>query len=251
MAVSVQDDFWEAAQYMPEDQARDFIYALVRFGATGEEPEPGAPWYPTFVACKGRVELSIARKRKAQRMADARWSGDGDGARGQGERADAPEHGEGAMHKDAQASPARDARERSSIAGSRCTDAPEHDARERASIMHGDAQASTSGDAEYESESEKEIEKEKVKKRKRAAPPRFSPPSPDEVAAYAEGLGLGIDPAAFVDFYAAKGWRVGTSPMRDWRAAVRNWCRRDARGKPGAAPSAPPRGAVGDEYAAL
>ena len=240
MAVSVQDDFWEAAQYMPEDQARDFIYALVRFGATGEEPEPGAPWYPTFVACKGRVELSIARKRKARRMADARWSKADGGTRQADDGEDDARPDDGATHADAQAS---------------CTDAGKHDARERTSIMHADAQASCTDAGkhrpEIESESEKEIEKEKVKKRKRAAPPRFSPPSPDEVAAYAEGLGLGIDPAAFVDFYAAKGWRVGTSPMRDWRAAVRNWCRRDARGKPGAAPSAPPRGAVGDEYAGL
>lgn len=229
MAVSVQDDFWEAAQYMPDDQARDFIYAIVRFGATGEEPEPGAPWYPTFVACRGRVELSVAKRRKAQRMAEARWSADG---------ADAP---------------GRDAGETPCTGEARCTDAPKHDARDGASIMHESAQASCTDahkhDAEYESEKEKEIEKEKVKRKRAAA--RFSAPSAEDVRAYAEERGLEIDPAAFVDFYSAKGWRVGTSPMRDWRAAVRNWCRRDARGRPGAGAPTPPRGAVGDEYAAL
>lgn len=225
MSVNVQDDFWDAAQYMPDDQAREFVYALVRFGMTGEEPEPFEPWYPTFVACKGRVELSVAKQRKARGMAEARWQGrDG---------------------KDADAAPDQ--------AG--CVDDAKHDARDEASIMHDGDQASCTGDGKHrpenESESEKESEKEKVKKRKRAAPPRFSPPSPDEVAAYAEGLGLDIDAAAFVDFYAAKGWKVGTSPMRDWRAAVRNWCRRDGgRGRVGPSGQAP-RGAVRDEYAEL
>ena len=232
MAVSIQDDFWEAAQCMPGDQGREFIWALVRFGATGEEPEPGAPWYPTFVACRGRVELSVAKQRKAQRMAGSRWSK----ADGQAPRSDA---GEREAHGDEQAS---------------CTDASKHDARETPSIMHGDEQAScTDADEhrpEVESESEKEKEKEKVNRNH--APARFSPPSPEDVAAYAGERGLDIDPAAFVDFYSAKGWRVGTSPMRDWRAAVRNWCRRDARGKPGqAGAAAPPRGAVADEYAGL
>ena len=27
----------------------------------------------------------------------------------------------------------------------------------------------------------------------------------------------------FMDFYSANGWRMGRSPMKDWRAAVRSW----------------------------
>lgn len=225
MSVNVQDDFWDAAQYMPDDQAREFVYALVRFGMTGEEPEPFEPWYPTFVACKGRVELSVAKQRKARGMAEARWQGrDG---------------------KDADAAPDQ--------AG--CTDDAKHDARDEASTMHDGGQASCTGDAKHrpekESESEKESEKEKEMKGARRARARFSPPSPDDVSAYAAERGLDIDAAAFVDFYAAKGWKVGTSPMRDWRAAVRNWCRRDGgRGRPGPSGQAP-RGAVRDEYAEL
>ena len=225
MSVNVQDDFWDAAQYMPDDQAREFVYALVRFGMTGEEPEPFEPWYPTFVACKGRVELSVAKQRKARGMAEARWQGrDG---------------------KDADAAPDQ--------AG--CTDDAKHDARDEASTMHDGGQASCTGDAKHrpekESESEKESEKEKEMKGARRARARFSPPSADDVSAYAAERGLDIDAAAFVDFYAAKGWKVGTSPMRDWRAAVRNWCRRDGgRGRVGPSGQAP-RGAVRDEYAEL
>lgn len=56
---------------------------------------------------------------------------------------------------------------------------------------------------------------------------RFSPPTPEEVQAYAQERGGNIDAQRFVDFYASKGWKVGTSPMKDWKAAVRNWIARD------------------------
>lgn len=32
-----------------------------------------------------------------------------------------------------------------------------------------------------------------------------------------------VDPEQFVNFYAAKGWKIGKSPMKDWKAAVRTW----------------------------
>ena len=32
----------------------------------------------------------------------------------------------------------------------------------------------------------------------------------------------GVDPQGFIDFYEAKGWMVGKTPMRDWQAACRN-----------------------------
>lgn len=56
---------------------------------------------------------------------------------------------------------------------------------------------------------------------------RFSPPSPEEVKAYSQSLGKPIDGNRFCDFYASKGWRVGSTPMKDWRAAVRTWIQRD------------------------
>ena len=48
-------------------------------------------------------------------------------------------------------------------------------------------------------------------------------PTVEEVRAYCSERGNGIDPQAFVDFYEAKGWLVGKSTMKDWKAAVRTW----------------------------
>lgn len=56
---------------------------------------------------------------------------------------------------------------------------------------------------------------------------RFKPPSADDVRVYATEKGLTIDPEAFVDYYTANGWKVGKNSMRDWKAAVRTWTRKD------------------------
>lgn len=62
----------------------------------------------------------------------------------------------------------------------------------------------------------------------------FRVPTVEEVSAYCAERRNRVDPAAFVDFYSSKGWKVGSSPMKDWKAAVRTWEQRDGRG-PGTA----------------
>lgn len=56
---------------------------------------------------------------------------------------------------------------------------------------------------------------------------RFAPPTLDEVIVYRDEIGSSVDPQAFVDYYTANGWKVGKSPMKDWRATFRNWTRRE------------------------
>ena len=56
---------------------------------------------------------------------------------------------------------------------------------------------------------------------------KFTPPTVEEVAAYASEKGYKMEAERFVDFYASKGWKVGNTPMKDWKAAVRNWATRD------------------------
>ncbi len=56
-----------------------------------------------------------------------------------------------------------------------------------------------------------------------SAAKRFTPPTVDEVKAYCDERGNSVDPERFVDFYASKGWMVGKTKMKDWKATVRNW----------------------------
>lgn len=61
---------------------------------------------------------------------------------------------------------------------------------------------------------------------------RFTPPTIEEVRAYAQEKGYNIDPEHFVDYYTSNGWRVGRNPMKDWRATVRTWASRDKAQSP-------------------
>ena len=54
----------------------------------------------------------------------------------------------------------------------------------------------------------------------------FTTPTLDECKAYAARKGLAMDVAHFHDHYASNGWKIsGRAPMKDWRAAMRNWAR--------------------------
>lgn len=64
------------------------------------------------------------------------------------------------------------------------------------------------------------VKRETADKPPRAS--RFTPPTLAEVQAYVSERQSPVDPQGFLDFYAAKGWMVGKTPMRDWKAACRN-----------------------------
>ena len=73
------------------------------------------------------------------------------------------------------------------------------------------------------------VKRETADKPPRAS--RFTPPSVEEVRVYCAERKNSVDPERFVDFYASKGWLVGKSKMKDWRAAVRSWERSDSQQK--------------------
>lgn len=52
---------------------------------------------------------------------------------------------------------------------------------------------------------------------------RFVRPSLQEIEAYCRERNNRVDARVFYDFYESKGWVVGKSPMKDWKAAVRTW----------------------------
>lgn len=62
---------------------------------------------------------------------------------------------------------------------------------------------------------------------------RFVKPTLEEVEAYCRERGNNVNPERFIDYYNSNGWKVGRNPMKDWRAAVRNWEKGDTkRNKP-------------------
>lgn len=91
-----------------------------------------------------------------------------------------------------------------------------------------------SNDASKRASEEEEEVGRGIKEEERGKKARFRTPSPAEVDEYARSYAASkdldldstdFDPERFVDFYAQKGWMVGRTRMKDWRASVRNWVR--------------------------
>ena len=79
-------------------------------------------------------------------------------------------------------------------------------------------------DAEENKELDTDIEKEINSADK---PRRFVKPTVEEIAEYCTERQNKINPQSFFDWNESKGWRVGNSPMKDWKAAIRTWEQRD------------------------
>ena len=95
------------------------------------------------------------------------------------------------------------------------------------------------GEEEYQDKDENENENKEEEKRegegeckeKEKAPEtpegvrrahHFHPPTLSQVRDYVYERNSPVDPQGFLDFYQAKGWMVGSTPMQDWKAALRN-----------------------------
>ena len=57
----------------------------------------------------------------------------------------------------------------------------------------------------------------------------FKKPTFDEVNNYCLERNNNIDPEAFIDFYESKNFMIGKNKMKDWKAAVRTWEKREAK----------------------
>lgn len=67
---------------------------------------------------------------------------------------------------------------------------------------------------------------EKPKRRSQA----FVKPSVQEIIDYILEIQSAVDAKQFWDHYESNGWRVGSNPMKDWRATVRKWQSRSHQG---------------------
>ena len=56
---------------------------------------------------------------------------------------------------------------------------------------------------------------------------KFVKPTIEEIKAYCKERNNGIDANYFFDYYESKGWLVGKTKMKSWKAAVRTWERKE------------------------
>lgn len=68
--------------------------------------------------------------------------------------------------------------------------------------------------------------KENIEKKNSDAIKRFKAPTIEQAKEYFADKGyMESEAERFVDHFTANGWKVGKSPMKDWKAAARNWMR--------------------------
>lgn len=75
-----------------------------------------------------------------------------------------------------------------------------------------------------DSDSKNDNNAEEGKKKK-----NFKKPTIEEIKNYILEISASISPESFFDYYESKGWKVGNTPMKDWKATVRNWNRKEQR----------------------
>ncbi len=80
-------------------------------------------------------------------------------------------------------------------------------------------------DQEKEKEQDQEHAQEYVYDQSAAADTHI--PEREEIETYCRERKNGIDPDYFYNYYAATGWQVGQHPVRDWKALIRAWEKRD------------------------
>ena len=77
---------------------------------------------------------------------------------------------------------------------------------------------------------EKRIKNKECKKNVVGADAPMTPPTPQQAEEYAHEIGFDLDGEHFCDYYSASGWEIRKGiPMKDWKAAIRNWKRKDTK----------------------
>lgn len=70
-----------------------------------------------------------------------------------------------------------------------------------------------------------EVKNEENQKKSPVKSKRFVKPTVEKIKQYVEEQQYDIDAETFFNYYESKGWVIGKSPMKDWKAAIRTWAR--------------------------
>lgn len=97
--------------------------------------------------------------------------------------------------------------------------------REKQKLLESNVTETLCNDIDIDKDIDIEIDKENNKRK------NFKKPSLEEVKQYCLERNNNINSENFIDYYDANGWKVGKNPMKDWRAAVRTWERRNVNVK--------------------
>ena len=194
--------YYDALKELPAEEFRDIVLAVCAYALDGEEPELSGVARAIFTLIRPTLEVGRSKAENRSRAEQTSLSAEQTGNR--------PEQ---------------------------TKNKPEQTQNKRKQTDNKPEQ--TRKEKEKEKEREKESENDSYcSPPPPSAPKRFVPPTLAEVQSYVAERQSPVDPQGFIDFYASKGWMVGKTPMKDWKAACRNaetwerWSRTEASAPP-------------------
>lgn len=194
--------YYDALKELPAEEFRAIVLAVCAYALDGEEPELSGVARAIFTLIRPTLEVGRSKAENRSRTEQTSISAEQTGNR--------PEQ---------------------------TKNKPEQTENKRKQT--GNKPEQTRKEKEKEKEREKESENDSYcSPPPPSGPKRFVPPTLAEVQSYVAQRQSPVDPQGFIDFYASKGWMVGKTPMKDWKAACRNaetwerWSRTEASAPP-------------------
>lgn len=194
--------YYDALKELPAEEFRDIVLAVCAYALDGEETELSGVARAIFTLIRPTLEVGRSKAENRSRTEQTSISAEQTGNR--------PEQ---------------------------TKNKPEQTQNKRKQT--GNKPEQTRKEKEKEKEREKESENDSYcSPPPPSGPKRFVPPTLAEVQSYVAERQSPVDPQGFIDFYASKGWMVGKTPMKDWKAACRNaetwerWSRTEASAPP-------------------
>lgn len=185
--------YYDALKDLPTEEFRDIVLAVCAYALDGEEPELSGVARAIFTLIRPTLEVGRSKAENRSRAEQTSISAEQTG--------NSPEQ---TKNKPEQT---QNKRKQTGNKPEQTRNKPEQTRKEK----------------EKEKEREKESENDSYcSPPPPSGPKRFVPPTLAEVQSYVAQRQSPVDPQGFIDFYASKGWMVGKTPMKDWKAACRN-----------------------------
>lgn len=201
--------YYDALKELPAEEFRDIVLAVCAYALDGEEPELSGVARAIFTLIRPTLEVGRSKAENRSRA------------------------------------------EQTSISAEQTGNSPEQTKNKPEQTQNKRKQTGNNPEQTHNKPEQTRKEKEKEKEREKesendsycsppppSGPERFVPPTLAEVQSYVAQRQSPVDPQGFIDFYASKGWMVGKTPMKDWKAACRNaetwerWSRTEASAPP-------------------
>ena len=190
--------YYDALKELPAEEFRDIVLAVCAYALDGEEPELSGVARAIFTLIRPTLEVGRSRAENRIRTEQTLLSAEQNGNR--------PEQ---------------------------TKNKPEQTQNKRKQTENKTEQTRKEKEKEKESENDSYCSPPPP-----SGPKRFVPPTLAEVQSYVAERQSPVDPQGFIDFYESKGWMVGNTPMKDWKAACRNaetwerWSRTESSAPP-------------------